>query len=368
MLRRRLLTGALAAAVLSSAGLAQVPSQAEVTRMRERGFAPAQEPVSGPLVSIEFKGGTLGDLVKAVRGATKEPVNISLQGDAGSIPVEAMSLREVSVGSLLSAALGARAGQPELRGDGSAQTTTLNTEPGAGGGAPIFVITRREGVPQGMGYPVNMRGHEPITDVLSIQKMVTGEGALPPEVVLTAIDTGLAMGEAGPRPQIKFHKDSGLLLVRGDQNQVALVGEIVRRMQKDYDTRGSDQVKRKQMQIGLTAELRQAEVELRHTETECNIQSEKFARAKASVDAGQAPAEALAGVRLDLSRSEAARDMARINIERLKAQADAGMPVDAGDNAPDPRDERIKALEARIGELEAELGKAKSPSAKSPAR
>ena len=95
------------------------------------------------------------------------------------------------------------------------------------------------------------------------------------------------------------------------------------------------------------------------------IASEYFARVKASVDAGQAQAEALSGARMDLSRTEAARDIARINIDRIKAQTEAGMPVDAGgENAPDPRDEKIKALEARIGDLEAELGRTKSPSAK----
>jgi hypothetical protein len=244
--------GMLAGGALGQEGQpANGGAHAQPDETPQQGGAPAPAQ-GGPLVSVDFKGGTLKELAVALRGATKEPVNISLQGDAAGVEVEPMSLRNVTVESALRAAIGNRIGTQFLP-DGSGLELKFESVQSGPQDASVFVITRSPSSFRNSPPPPRER-----VEVLSIQRLVSGDEATTPDVVLTAIDTGLMLqqNDREPRPQIKFHKDSGLLLIRGDPQDVALASEIVKRMMSDHDRQTSEAARRKAASIERGAALR----------------------------------------------------------------------------------------------------------------
>ena len=256
---------AAGAALIAGFAAAQGPQQGTPARVGQRAGPQAPGPVEqgadGPIVSIEFKGGTLGDLVRSLQAQGKDPVNIALQGDAAAIPVERMALRNVTVHSALEAALGSRINTVLFEADGTSKQITLEQLAGNGDAAAVFVITRHE-------TQARQMGREPSVQVFSIQKLVSGSGAMPPEVVLTAIDTGLGLQTRaeGARPQIKFHKDSGLLLVRGEGMDVNLIEQIVSRLQKDHERQVAEESRRKAVEIDRATRRKKAESIIREND------------------------------------------------------------------------------------------------------
>src|SRR5205814_1564779 len=114
----------------------------------------------------------------ALRGATPDPVNVSIQGDLANLPVERMTLRDVTVHSALRAAMAGRADNLEFRPDGV--QTRISLEPVASGPSdwPVYIISRHE------TGSIRMPDSPTQVTVLSIQRLVTGPDAVPPEVVL----------------------------------------------------------------------------------------------------------------------------------------------------------------------------------------
>jgi hypothetical protein len=322
------------------------------------------------LVSVDFKGGTLKELAVALRGATKEPVNISLQGDAAGVEVEPMSLRNVTVESALRAAIGNRIGTQFLP-DGSGLELKFESVQSGPEDASVFVITRSPSSFRNSPPPPRER-----VEVLSIQRLVSGDGATTPDVVLTAIDTGLMLQQSDrePRPQIKFHKDSGLLLIRGDPQDVALATEIVKRMMSDHDRQTSEAARRKAASIERGAALRQAMVKLRVAEAEADLAEQRVNEAAQQVDKGMRSPSELPQLKLEAQRAQANREMVQIEIDRLKQEEEAGIggpgaEPGAGADTPasqDPRDAVIAALQARVAALEAQLGQKNSGDRKPP--
>lgn len=362
-MRRTVICSAMAALMTTAAGLAQPPGvkmpDGTVLSAENARRLGLQVRDSGPIVSVQFNGGNLQEFTSALRASTKDPVNISLQGDANSISIEPMTLQNVSIESALRAALGARTNATSFLPDGSSVFIALEDVRANPNDVPVFVITRSPGSQSRGGAP------QTSVDVISIQRLVSGDQPIPADVVLSAIDAGLGLQNAGDngRPDIKFHKDSGLLLVHGNPQDVSLVSEIVKRLTNDHERNVIESRQRKAASIERDTETKRAAVKLRLTESELAIARDRAAQAEQLAQKGSISASELSEVRLALQRAQAARDMVQIDMERLQQEQDAGVaaPSPSADDQPDPRDQKIRALESRIAELEAELGSKKSP-------
>lgn len=355
--------------LISAVGLAQ-PGQPPMSPNLARQMMQQQRPETGPMVSVDFKGGTLQEFATALRASTSEPVNISLQGDAAAVTVEPMSLRNVSVESALRGALGARINQNQFLPDGSSVIIKFDQVQSGPSDSPVYVVTRSPGVEFRGGMP------QSTIDVISIQRLVGGDQPLTPDIVLSAIDAGLSLQDRGetPRPDIKFHRDSGLLLVHGNPAHVSLVDEIIKRMMSDHDRVLSESGRRRAASIERGADMKRAQIRIRLADAESHAAQQRLDMVKKLVDQGQESPTELANATLAVQRAEGEHDMAMIELDRLKQQEDAGVsgekgnPSGDGEGAVDPRDQKIKALEARISDLEAELGKTKQGGAKKPTR
>jgi hypothetical protein len=230
--------------------------------------------------------------------------------------------------------------------------------------------------------PRRAASQDPAIEVLSIQRLLTGDNPVSPDVALTAIDAGLGLqGEGDEKPQIRFHKDSGLILVRGRPMDVRLASEIVSRMISDHDRASSETARRRAAEIERKARQGHAAVQLQLAEREIGMIRERLGRATKLVEAGQESTEVLGQVQMELNRAEASHQMAQIDLQRVEDEAKAGLLGGGGGDDrgrgegpgpggrdQDPRDARIAALERRIMELEQELGKTKDTGEKKRAR
>ncbi len=309
-------------------------------------------------LSVNFPGGSLEEYIQALRGGTKDPVNISLQGEAAKLHIDAVQLREVSVEAALRAALGARTIAPQTEPDGSYTSTSLEAITPQPEGRSVFVVTTRR-APAGA-----MPNSETTIEVFSIRTLVQGTeekggNQVPEQTVLSAIDSGLRLSgqTEGLRPQIDYHKDSGLLLVRGQPRDVALVKDIVRRMTEDRQRQAADARERRKFEINAKAAMQRADLTLSLCQNRASEAQRRMEETQKLVDAGSASTRDLADARMATVQAEGEVRMAAVEKDRLKEEAMAGLetPGAAGDDeVAQLRGELAKAL-ARIKELEEQV-------------
>lgn len=314
---------------------------------------PRSPSLGGPTVSVEFRGGTLGAFAEALRRSTDEPVNIALQGGAADLPVAPMSLRGVSVYAALRAALGDRVGQVGRGADGSQMWIGFETVNGGGDqDSPVFVVT---------GQVYGVEQSDQMVDVISIQRLIAGPEAMAPDVVLSAIDAGLAFQRDGrdARPEIRFHKDSGLLLVRGHPRDVDLVQRTVKRMLDDHQAAVAEAQQRKAMEIDRWARRQRTKVRLRLASDEVEAAERRHDLTRKALQSGQSSEMELMEAHLAVKRAKAEWEMLKIELEQIAEEERASVapaqregkpaerrPVEAG---PDGPVEDIKKDEGRRG-------------------
>ena len=174
-------------------------------------------------VTLNFKGGTLAQYVVAVRAAGKD-INVVVSEHADEVNVPPVALIDAPVESALKAVA-------ELqRDDVRVKIDTLR----AGGGAPVHVVSVWQDRARQPGEV--SRGREPEVTVHALRSLTD---SIPANTILTAVEQGLSMGphESAkgqlPKAELRYHEDSGLLVVRGTPDQVNLVAMILATLRSD---------------------------------------------------------------------------------------------------------------------------------------
>lgn len=199
-------------------------------------LAPAQQDTSGTqtggnqqaedkLVSLDFPGGTLGEFVQHLQRAAGI-VNVLLVDDARAWPVPPIRVSKVQVAQALKAVE-----QATWTEDGK-----IDLRPSNGRGEPIWTIrverrTKKAPPPDEQVLVVSLT---------ELTQPAPGDPAdapvtLRPETVLTAIEAG-SKDFVGV-PELRFHRESGLLFVKGDVQQLSLVREVMGNLERDVSTR-----------------------------------------------------------------------------------------------------------------------------------
>lgn len=163
------------------------------------------EPV---LINLMFPGGTMAAFLASVRAVVPE-ANIvpGLHVDEAQVP--AMELRSVDLKTALNTACMVATGPVNVRVNAT-----------AGGGQWVYTMLARGNRPDD---PQAQPADETVQRVFSLNglTMSHGPGSVAPlsvESILSAIE--LVTTADGKGPMLRYHKDSGLLLVRGTQEQV----------------------------------------------------------------------------------------------------------------------------------------------------
>lgn len=286
---------------------------------------------------LEFPGGPLSDFVAAVRAASPDPTNIVLQPGSETVPVPPMTLVDVSVESALRAALEPLFIESEVGPDRELVKITITMVMPEPDVRPVFIISRRTA-------PAPHKQSPRSTEVFSIQRLVMGaerDGITPvPErVILEAIDAGLALSQHGesPRPEINYHKDSGLLLVHALPADVRLVQDVVKRLTEDYIIRASEAVQARRHKIERAAEMAKFEVRMNLAKQRLSVAESRVEQFRKLAEQGQGSMQEMAQAELALAEARAEYDLASIDLNRMREEAElrnVPMPVDP---QPEPR-------------------------------
>lgn len=334
-------------------------------------LAPAQnaEPAERvSTISVEFKGGTLKDYVLNLRkAAADDPVNIVLSGEA-DIELPSITLKGVAVEAAVS--LLEHLELPDRK------ISVSST--GRAGAAPVFVIRSFKPVRVASGgKPPGDGADEADLAVFSLRSLLEVPPGTPnapgaksdATSLLTAVQTALTMGGGDQPPEMKFHPESGVLVVRGSHDQTGAVQRLIGAMQGDMDRFRAAAGHSRAKESELEANIARAQVDLQAATSEVEFAESEFAQAELLAKEGHLSAG-------DVARAKLAIDQRRANVARARIAMDQGVQqLEAWRDAtrasarpsqmtPDQLRQRIKEVEATLSNLRAELKKVETSGAR----
>jgi hypothetical protein len=196
-------------------------SQPESERKPSRASAPAQQFLT---VTMAFPGGTFGDFCAHIR-AREPKANIVLAAVAAEATLPPMDLRGAGLdqaleGACLVAASSHHIAMKNIRGNGESVYTIIAHAP------PKSPETTDATRPEG-------------TEVFSLNRITDDRDTSigkEPATVLSAIEAAVG-AQGGALGSLLWHKESGLVIVRGTGPQLAIVGDVLRNLERDVDAR-----------------------------------------------------------------------------------------------------------------------------------
>lgn len=277
-------------------------------------------------ITVEFSGGTVAEYVVALKEACKpNPVNVVLSEGAAADKLAPISLRQASLAAAMQAipaasASGVNAWQIMRLMD------ALPGEDAAGDSketAPVYQVYRSPGKRDAGPSRV-------IMEVFSVQKIVgreTDPVATEKRIaaVLTAAETTLNMGRGGrAMPEMKFHKESGLLIVRGEQDDVMAVKDVIERMSDDSGRAADEATRRETVARQMQINVAKAELAAKTTRSQLELAQAKLGQVEKLVAAGNESTTVALEMKAEVDRRAAALEMAMLEVEAAKVAANAG--------------------------------------------
>ena len=200
------------------------------------------------LIRLDWAGGTLQDLVKAVQGmAPQQPVNVVLLDDdaaVNAVKIAPISVRDVTPTALFRSLvhLAPEGSQLIVTVTGDMAAAAGDAESGArdagrATGAPIITIRARRTVGAAEAAAKAAQPSVVVID-LSVYLLSADGGNIEGgpakerlDRLMDAVGAALALDD---RPvvaaQLRIHAPTGLLFVKGDEGQVSLVNEVIDRI------------------------------------------------------------------------------------------------------------------------------------------
>lgn len=286
----------------------------------------------GPMITVEFAGGTARQFVDAVRKAAGEArVNVIMPKEAESVTLPAISLNNVGVFTALQAleyAAGTQSGN-----EFGVNTIGSSTEP-----SRTFAIKYASHYPAPGMMQAQMQGTPPPrqeTRVFSIRELVEAPAGLEAnpdasastETVLNALRTAtqLDVDAKQPAPELMLHKESMLLLIRATQEQQRTIESVLQQLRYSVDSRRGKAIEelRRQKAIVLEqAEMRaqqdQNEIQMAKSRDRLAVSMDRMARMRDMAAAGKASADEVANAQAEMDN---ARDI-MIKTEATKRDLD----------------------------------------------
>ena len=197
--------------------------------------APAQEakpaPPAEPIVSFAFDGGSLAKYAATIRKAGTN-INITLPGLASEVEVPKVELTQVSVEAAL------RAAGSLVPSNFTISVAVLSSDEGQ----PVYALSvfdrTMQMVTAGSGMkPRNELGVR-VFSLMELTRKLPGEtetSVLDADTILSALDTGLSIGDAKKKVEMRYHEDSYLLFVKGTETQTLLARDILQSVLSDVN-------------------------------------------------------------------------------------------------------------------------------------
>ncbi len=314
-------------------------------------------------VTVDFPGGTVGQYVQLLKQASgRNAVNVVMSRAATEVQIGTISMREVSLYTALSAV------QTAAGRDSIWHVTPLTALKGSVAEAYALEYASAQN-----SRTMSSSGDSGIK-VFSIRNLIDPMPGDPPgvrltktpEVVLTAVRAALDLtgDRGGEAAEMKFHEDSGLLIIHGNNEQVGSVSQTLSEMETDVRKRRD--AARSNMAPGvdiveLQTQVKKLEVMMGQRQRDLERMQAAAERAKTLLTAGQMSQGDYAEVagKLDEARSQV--ELGAIDLERAKAAyEEATKGPGAGREArKDELQARYDALGEMVGRTQALMSQAK---------
>lgn len=294
------------------------------------------------LISVDFEGGTVADYIATIKGAARRlnvDVNVICPAEARDVKVSSISLNSVSLNTAVEALCTAFASSSEYRFDVTVVGKGANEFPTF---ALRFLQERRQ--PQGPGAtPANQNGGArddgTMIEVIAVRDVIEPPPGMPAndstrtakEVLLKALDAAVSLRQDAKAPDVLFHEETGLLIVRGTVEQNALATSVINRIRDDLQRRRAQILKltdgaasRTRRVASMNARVEVARAE--HEEAKASLD-----RAMKLRDQGTVPDELVSKLRLDVVRSAGKLTEATADLEQAQAEANDATVPEPGD-------------------------------------
>jgi hypothetical protein len=193
--------------------------------------APAQRP-EWQRMNIDFDGGPPDKLLAVMKKALGQMPNVMIHPDAENVTIPAFKLRDVSAAQVF-IALNTLNEPPFTNGywkaaplpDGEIWTLTMPT-------SNVLQIDPTTGLPRGAQNPSNKN-----CKVLNLTQALSEYTV---DDVTTAMKGAWDLLNSSTPPTVKFHKDTKLLIIVGDDRQINVANDVLRELMNNVAIKRRD--------------------------------------------------------------------------------------------------------------------------------
>ena len=233
---------------------------------------PEDEPLA--LISLEFSGGSAMDYVATIRRAAGE-TNIVVAPEASEIPMPPVTLTQVTVAGAIDLLHGRGLQQPS-------RAVTLLVKH-----MPMYDPAERQTY-QVMAR-VDGRAAASPTQVWTVSNLLTN--GITSEAVLGAVEMALEVVSSSTEMDIRFHEDTGLLIARGNEEQLEVINEVLDRLNDSLDQSRKEQLEQWEAAVSKAqhgrneawGRLEHAEAQMQQAQEEAAMFQQEAARQEVQV-------------------------------------------------------------------------------------
>lgn len=177
-----------------------------------------------PIVSLEFRGGTVGEYLDVIRRAAPE-TNIIADDISKLAAFYGVTLQSTSVMAAIDLLDKHLFGGPD---DGT-YLIAVSRIHGGSNVQPIYRLRTSRVATRIVGGAIATRGERPVHVLSAVWSLsrLTGEDGLSAEMILSVVETALAMQEDLGEPQLRYHEDTQLLIARAHPVQIEMIENVI---------------------------------------------------------------------------------------------------------------------------------------------
>ncbi len=281
------------------------------------------------LINIDFQGGTMAEFVEAMR-QTVQPgdVNVILRGGADAIAVPAVRLRNVTIESAFDAIC-------------PREQASINMVQKMG--APIYVIEGRhtrspfeqgpDAAPASHVIYDEFGGKMPaVLRIYSVKEIVTGD--VPLQGIMDAVKTALSVQGEEPQPELLFHEDSGVLIVRGTEGQHVVVNDLLKTLERDAERARGLAERESAMSLVTQDRIRGMKAEIEQTQLELDLKRAQMAEIEQAAQQGLISQNEMHEAETELKQTELRIRHMQAELEAARQSAEHSRRVEGVQNTP----------------------------------
>ncbi|MFG0285872.1 MAG: TolC family protein [Phycisphaerales bacterium JB039] len=325
------------------------PALAQAQEQAEGGQSPFG---SAPTVDVSFRGGTVGDYLKALKSAAEPtPVNVVASDEVLRLKANPVDLREVQIDTALEL----------LSSAGASERLLIDRMGGSRGSAPVYTLIRIASPQQ--AFDRQGRPASPSINVYSVRELIEPEPGAPavltisPETILSSIDAALKLQGPSEDREVMFHEDAAIIIIRGQDRELAVVSNLLSEIRRDLKDRRKSAMEITDRVDGLEHQVMVLESQLAIGQVELDGARRRLDQMQQLAEKAAVSASEVEEAKTELMRAEAEvravesqLNVARRNLAAIRASAPAG------DDRQSLLDE-IARLKAEVTALRAQLGR-----------